>query len=193
MAVVDSSVRRLLIVGPPGAGKGTQAVFLSQALEVPAVSTGDMLRVAVAAGTELGEQVAGIMKRGALVDDETMARVVRERLTAEDVQTGFLLDGYPRTLSQAETLDGILRDMGKTLDAVLVLEVPSEELVQRALARQREDDREEVIRRRIAVYEEDTAPLVDFYRQRGILRCVDGDRPIEEVTSALLAALSAVG
>ena len=185
-----SSVRRLLLVGPPGAGKGTQAAFLSEALGVPAVSTGEMLREAVAAGTELGRQVEDIMHRGHLVEDDTMAEVVRERLGHGDVQGGVLLDGYPRTLRQAETLDRILHDLGVDLDCVLVLEVPEEELVQRTLARQRADDKEDVIRRRIEVYERDTAPLVDFYRQRGILRRVDGNQPIEKVTLALLAELS---
>ncbi len=193
MVDARSPVRRLLLVGPPGAGKGTQAAFLSEALGTPAVSTGDMLRAAVAAGSELGLQVADLMKRGALVDDDTMARVVGGRLAAEDVREGFLLDGYPRTLRQAETLDGILGQLGLKLDAVLVLEVPEEELVTRALARSREDDKEEVIRHRLAVYREDTAPLVDFYRERGILRRIDGHQPIEKVTSALHSALSAEG
>lgn len=193
MAADRSSARRLLLVGPPGAGKGTQAAFLSKALRVPTVSTGEMLRAAVAAGSDLGRQVAGIMRRGVLVDDETMAQVVRTRLAADDVQGGFLLDGYPRTLTQAETLDSILDEEEVALDAVLVLEVPEEELVERALARKREDDKEDVIRHRIGVYEEDTAPLVDFYDRRGILRRIDGDQPIERVTLALLAALSEVG
>lgn len=190
MADGSFPVRRLLLVGPPGAGKGTQAAFLADALGVPAVSTGDMLRAAVAAGSELGLEVAGIMQSGALVDDETMALVVQTRLEAEDARQGFLLDGYPRNLGQAKTLDGILQPLGQELDVVLVLEVPQEELVQRALARKRADDKEDVIRHRITVYEEETAPLVDFYRQRGILRRIDGHQPIEQVTSALLAALS---
>lgn len=193
MADGRSPVRRLLLVGPPGAGKGTQAAFLSGALGTPAVSTGDMLRAAVDAGSELGLQVADIMKKGALVDDDTMARVVTERLAAQDVRGGFLLDGYPRTLGQAKTLDGILGGLDLRLDAVAVLEVPEEELVSRALARKREDDREEVIRHRLSVYQEDTAPLVDFYRERGILRRVNGHQPIEQVTAALMAALSVEG
>jgi adenylate kinase len=152
-----------------------------------------MLREAVAEGSELGRKVDGIMASGALVDDATMADVVRERLAKADARDGFLLDGYPRTLPQAETLAGILRDAGRELDGVLLVEVPEEELVRRAVLRQRADDREEVVRERLRVYREKTAPLIGYYEQRGLLRRVDGHRPIEEVTPQMLAALGVHG
>jgi adenylate kinase len=189
----NSTKRRVVLLGPPGAGKGTQAQFLAARLGVPAISTGDMLREAVAEGSELGERVQGIMASGALVDDATMADVVRERLAKPDARDGFLLDGYPRTLPQAETLAGILRDAGRKLDAVLLVEVPEDELVRRALLRQRADDKEEVIRERLRVYREKTQPLIGYYEQRGLLRPIDGHRPIEEVTPHMLAALGLHG
>jgi adenylate kinase len=176
----------VVLLGPPGAGKGTQAQVLCQRLGVPAISTGDMLREAVAEGTELGAKVQGIMAAGALVDDATMAEVVRERLAKPDTNRGFLLDGYPRTLPQAETLAGILRRAGRDLDAVLLVDVPEDELVRRALLRGRGDDKEEVIRERLRVYREKTEPLIGYYRERGLLRELDGNRPVEEVTARML-------
>ncbi|HEY9420961.1 MAG TPA: nucleoside monophosphate kinase, partial [Thermoanaerobaculia bacterium] len=140
---------RVVLLGPPGAGKGTQAQVLCQRLGVPAISTGDMLREAVSEGSELGRKVQDIMASGALVDDGTMAEVVRERLAKPDTGGGFLLDGYPRTLPQAETLAGILRELGKELDAVLLVDVPEDELVRRTLLRGRADDKEDVIRERL--------------------------------------------
>ena len=174
---------RVVLLGPPGAGKGTQGVLLSGHLGIPAISTGDMLREAVAEGSELGNKVQGIMASGALVDDALMADVVRDRLAKADAGRGFLLDGYPRTLSQAETLAGILRDAGQDLDAVLLVDVPEDELVRRALLRGRADDQESVIRERLRVYREKTAPLIGYYRERGLLREIDGNRPVEDVTS----------
>lgn len=179
----------LVFLGPPGSGKGTQAVVLSKRLGVPAISTGDMLREAVAAGSDLGRKVQGIMASGALVDDATMADVVRERLAKDDARRGFLLDGYPRTVGQAETLGAILSRAGDDLDAVVLIEVPSEELVRRMAGRGRADDGEEVVRERLRVYTEKTTPLVGYYRQRGLLREIDGDRPVEAVTSQILSAL----
>ena len=152
---------------------------------VPAISTGDMLREAVAEGSELGNKVQGIMASGALVDDATMAEVVRDRLTKADARPGFLLDGYPRTLPQAETLAGVLRDAGAELDAVLLVDVPEDELVRRTLLRGRADDQESVIRERLRVYREKTAPLIGYYRERGLLREIDGNRPVEEVTAQM--------
>ena len=183
---------KVVFLGPPGSGKGTQGTVLSQTLGVPAISTGDMLREAVAQGSELGLRVHGIMNAGELVDDETMAEVVRERLSRgarERGEQGFLLDGYPRTVPQAETLEGILAERGERLDAVVLVDVPEEELVRRAVARQREDDRESVVRERLRVYREKTAPLIGYYQGRGLLREIDGHRPISEVTSRILSAL----
>jgi adenylate kinase len=182
---------RLLLFGPPGSGKGTQAAALSQRLTVPAISTGEMLRQAVVRGTELGRKVEAVMATGSLVDDAAMAEVVRQRLDHADARNGFLLDGYPRTLPQAETLEEILAGQGQSLDAAVFLEVPDKELVRRTSGRQRADDREEVVRERLRVYTEKTAPLVGYYRQRGLLRQIDGNRPVVEVGEAILAALLA--
>ena len=183
---------RVVLLGPPGAGKGTQGQILCERLGVPSISTGDMLREAVTEGTELGNKVQGIMASGALVDDATMADVVRDRLAKPDAGRGYLLDGYPRTLPQAETLAGILRDAGQDLDAVLLVDVPEDELVRRALLRGRADDTEEVIRERLRVYREKTAPLIGYYRERGLLREIDGNRPIEEVTAQMARVFGVV-
>jgi adenylate kinase len=182
---------KVVLLGPPGSGKGTQAAVLCQKLHVPAISTGDMLREEVATGSGLGRRVEGIMISGGLVDDETMAEVVRERLGRLDGGRGFLLDGYPRTVPQAETLAGILEDSGEQLDAVVLVQVPEEELVRRLLARQRLDDTEQVIRERLRLYREKTAPLIGYYQGRGLLREIDGHRPVAEVTSRMLSALGA--
>lgn len=180
---------KVVLLGPPGAGKGTQAQLLSARLGVPAISTGDMLREAVAAGSELGRRVEGIMAAGKLVDDELMAEVVRDRLAKPDAAAGYLLDGYPRTLPQAKTLEGILQESGQQLDAVVMVDVPVDELVRRSLLRGRADDTEEVIRERQRVYREKTEPLIGYYRQLGVLREIDGYLPVDEVTSHMFAAL----
>lgn len=182
MAGVDSMNRlRAVMLGPPGSGKGTQAALISARGGVPAISTGDMLRQAVAEGSSLGVRVKEILDAGRLVDDETMADVIERRLAAKDAETGFLLDGYPRTIGQAGTLDRILEQRSQELDLVILVEVPEDELIRRALARQRTDDTEDVIRKRLSVYREQTAPLVDHYRSRGLLKAVDGDQSIDEV------------
>lgn len=188
MADADSSTR-VLLMGPPGCGKGTQAERLSGDLGVPAISTGDMLRASVRAGSTLGRRVESVMKSGRLVDDATMADVVRARLENEDVEDGFILDGYPRTLNQARTLAEILEGEGSGLDAVLYLEVPEEELLARARGRGREDDATGVVRRRLEVYREQTEPVLEFYRDRDLLVEIDGDREIPEVTDEILRTL----
>lgn len=185
---------RIVLLGPPGAGKGTQAELLASQLGVPAISTGDMLRLAVASGTELGRKVQEIMASGGLVDDATMADVVKDRLARADARQGFLLDGYPRTLPQAHTLEGILTAAGQELDAVLLVEVPAEELVRRVVLRGRgNDDREEIVRERLRVYREKTEPLIGYYRERGLLYPIDGNLPIDKVTAQMLIALGVNG
>jgi adenylate kinase len=191
----SAPARPLLIVGPPGAGKGTQAARLAEALAIPAISTGDIFRANVSQQTELGQLAQSYMDKGEYVPDSVTNDMVRARLGEADARDGFLLDGYPRTLDQVEALDRILSDAGQDLDAVLLLEVDIEEVVQRLVARGadsgRSDDNEETIRRRLQVYTEQTGPLVDVYRGRGLLRAVNGMPPVEEVTSALLEALGA--
>ena len=190
---------RVVLLGPPNCGKGTQAGALSERLGIPAISTGDMLREAVKAGSELGRKVEAVMAAGALVDDETIDAVVRERLGRLPDEGGFLLDGYPRTVVQARTLEEILESFanepGNTrgLDAVLLVQVPDAELVRRALERQRPDDQEEIVRERLRVYREKTEPLIGYYRERGLLREIDGFRPVSEVTAQLLGALGVPG
>lgn len=190
---VPESVRagnlRAVLLGAPGSGKGTQAELLAVALGVPAISTGAMLRDAVVLGSDLGSKVAGIMATGALVDDGLMAEVVRDRLRRPDAIRGFLLDGYPRTTGQAATLDEILAESRGRLDAVVLLEVPEAVLVQRAVARRRDDDREEVVRERLRVYREKTEPLVDHYERRSLLTRVDGEQAVADVAAAILRVL----
>ena len=181
------------MLGAPGCGKGTQAEFLSAALGVPAISTGAMLRDAVVEGSALGRKVEGIMASGGLVEDDLMADVVRDRLSRPDADNGFLLDGYPRTTGQAAMLDSILDSRCHRLDAVFLLEVPEPVLVARAVARQRADDREEVVRERLRVYREKTEPLVEHYEGRHLLRRVNGEQTVGEVTSAILKVLGRQG
>lgn len=180
---------RVVLLGAPGSGKGTQACLLATALGVPAISTGEMLRQAVLAGNDLGRRVEGVMAAGQLVDDGLMAEVVRERLAQADASSGFVLDGYPRTLAQSATLDRILAQGQAALDHVVMLEVEEQLLVARARGRGRSDDREDVVRARLTVYAEKTRPLVDHYAARGALVRVDGNRTIPEVTRAIVAAL----
>lgn len=182
---------RLVLLGPPGAGKGTQAARLATELDVPAISTGDIFRANVAEGTELGRTAEQYMDEGEYVPDEVTNAMVRDRLESEDAQDGFLLDGYPRTPAQVEELDAMLGDAG--VDAVVLLTVDTEEVVerlaQRASEQQRSDDGEAVQRHRMEVYEKQTAPLVDVYEGRGLLHRVDGMGAVPEVTGRILAAL----
>ena len=185
--------RRVVFLGPPGSGKGTQAALLAGDLGVPAISTGDMLREAVANGSELGRRVRKIMEAGELVSDDLMAEVVEERLAHPDTERGFLLDGYPRTAAQAETLRRILDTASGGLDHVVFIDVPEEELVRRAVKRQRADDKEDVVHERLRVYREKTEPLVEYYRAQGLLREIDGNREVDTVRRAILDALEVNG
>lgn len=183
------AAKRIVFLGPPNSGKGTQAVGLAADLGIPAISTGDMLRQSVAEGTPLGQRVEGVMARGELVDDGLMAEVVQERLAKADARDGFLLDGYPRTLSQAETLNGILEGMQKALDHTVLIDAPEDVLVARALGRGRVDDQEDVVRERLRHYREKTEPLNAYYEARHLLRRVDGDCSREEVAAAIRRAV----
>ena len=180
-------------MGPPGAGKGTQAKVVAEHFGVPAISTGDIFRANVSQGTPLGKKAQEYMDAGEYVPDEVTNLMVRARIDEPDAEPGFLLDGYPRTLSQVEELDGMIAFTGHRLDAVVVLTVDSDEIVQRLLQRAevegRADDTEDVIRRRQEVYAEQTAPLLDIYAERGMLVGVDGMGEVDEVTTRVFAAL----
>ncbi|WP_066368989.1 adenylate kinase [Herbidospora mongoliensis] len=211
---------RVVLVGPPGAGKGTQAQFIASHLSIPKISTGDIFRANVSGGTELGKLAKTFMDRGDLVPDEVTIAMVRDRLAEDDAQDGFLLDGFPRNVAQAEVLKKMLADLGSGLDLVLELVVDDDEVVRRLAGRrtcrscgkvwhvdfdppkkegvcdacggqlfQRDDDREETIRHRLEVYQEQTSPLVNFYADEGILRGVDATGPVEEVTGRAMGEL----
>ena len=180
-------------MGPPGAGKGTQAAVIAERLSIPAISTGDIFRKNVSEQTPLGVEAKRYMDAGDYVPDEITNAMVRDRLAEADASEGFLLDGYPRTVAQVAELDSMLDDAGQQLDAVVVLTVDKQEVVQRLLRRARDegriDDTEEVIRHRQEVYAEQTAPLIEVYDERGVLVQVDGMGPVEEVTSRVFEAL----
>lgn len=178
---------RLLFVGPPGAGKGTQAALVASRLGVPHISTGEMFRDHVASGTELGRQVQKLMEAGAYVPDEITVAMLADRMRSSDTDRGFILDGFPRTIGQVASLDNLLGAEG--LDQVVLLEVDEERLVERMLARGRADDSEETIRSRFKLYEEQTAPLVELYRSRGLVVSVDGEGEVDEVTERVLGLL----
>lgn len=185
---------RVIFLGPPGCGKGTQAKLLGPKLEVPAVSTGDMLREAVREGTELGRRAKAIMEAGELVPDDVVIGLIRERIAAPDAGRGFLLDGFPRTVEQASALDRLLAGNGISLDAVVNLLVPETTLVERLLRRAasegRSDDRPETVAERLRVYRQKTAPLVDYYRGQGILFDVDGSGDIGEIAGRIGQSLA---
>jgi len=180
---------RLILVGPPGAGKGTQASVLSHELGIPHISTGDLFRAHMGERTTLGVEAQRYVEAGELVPDEVTNEMVRERLGEPDAARGFLLDGFPRTVGQAEVLGEILSDLGHELDAVLEFRIPTDVVVARMLARGRADDTEDVIRRRLRVYRDETAPLLEYYTR--IVVGVDAVGDVEEVSARALAALNA--
>ena len=206
---------RLILIGPPGAGKGTQAEYLVQRFQIPHISSGDMLRAAVAAGTALGKQADGFMKAGQLVPDELVIAMIIERTAQPDCAKGFVLDGFPRTRPQAEALAVDLEKAGVTLDAVVLIEVPDSRIVERVCGRctdpetgiiyhlqfkpppsdaadrvvQRKDDTEEACTARLEKYHAETAPVIPFYRDQGLLKSIDGDTTPEAVTARIAATL----
>jgi adenylate kinase len=207
---------RLVLVGPPGAGKGTQAQFLAAHFSIPHISTGDIFRANLKAGTDLGNQAKSFMDRGELVPDSVTNEMVRDRLTHDDVANGFLLDGFPRNVTQAEVLRAILADKKTPLHAVLEFSLADEEIIARLSSRrtcrdcgapsvgvdkcptcggevyQREDDKAEVITRRLEVYAEQTAPIISFYRNEGLLISVSAAGNVEDITASAISALSRV-
>lgn len=176
---------RLIFLGPPGAGKGTQAQILAGICQLPHISTGDILRAAVKQQTDLGKKAEHYMNAGELVPDHLMLELIRERLLQDDAEAGWILDGFPRNVPQAEFLDDLLSELNQPYDCVVNLEVPDEVLLVRLLSRGRKDDTEAVIRHRLQVYRQQTEPLIDFYRQRQQLISVDGNQVMEAVTADL--------
>ena len=186
----------VVFFGPPGSGKGTQASRLASTLGIPQISTGDLLRANVARGTELGKVAKPIMESGALVPDDLVTRMLKERIEEPDAATGALFDGYPRTVPQAEALDRLLEEEGRSLTAVLFIDVPDPvivgRLVKRAEIEGRADDTPETVAARLRVYREKTEPLADLYRAHGVFHRIDGDRPVEAVGEDVLAAVKLV-
>ncbi|BAZ45044.1 adenylate kinase [Chondrocystis sp. NIES-4102] len=181
--------KRLIFLGPPGAGKGTQAQIIAEAHQIPHVSTGDILRAAVVLQTPLGKQAKDYMDRGELVPDALILDLIQERLSYEDTSNGWILDGFPRNVNQATFLAELLAKLDQSADCVLNLEVPDDVLVTRLLARKRKDDNEETIRRRLEVYHQDTVPVIDFYQQQATLKTINGNKTMEEVTQDLVSAI----
>ena len=189
----------LVLFGPPGAGKGTQAKLLTQSRGLPQLSTGDMLRAAIAAGTELGRNAKAIMDRGDLVSDEIVIGIIAERLEQPDCANGAIFDGFPRTIAQAEALDRLLESRGKKIDTAIQLKVNDDALIRRSENRVQEmlaagetpraDDTPETLRNRLGVYYKNTAPLIAYYRNQGKLKTVDGMAPIPEVAKSITALL----
>jgi adenylate kinase len=184
---------RLVLLGAPGSGKGTQAARLKTALSVPHISTGDMLRAAVAAGTAMGRKAKAVMDAGQLVSDDILLGMLEERLAQHDAKGGFILDGYPRNLAQADALDHLLAKLGQPLEAVVKLDVPSEAIISRCeirfKAEGRADDNPDTVRKRLAIYAEQTAPVADFYAAHGKLQVVDGVGDLDDVTARVKRAL----
>ncbi|WP_102866713.1 adenylate kinase [Pseudovibrio exalbescens] len=188
---------RLILLGPPGAGKGTQAARLVEKHGIVQLSTGDMLRAAVAAESEVGLQVKGILDRGELVSDDVICKIISDRIEEPDCANGFILDGFPRTIAQADALGDLLEEKALKLDGVVQLEVDEAILLERIEKRAREsaevrsDDNADALKKRLAVYNEQTAPLVAYYEARGMLKKVDGMQSVDEVASQIDAALTA--
>lgn len=185
---------KIVLMGAPGAGKGTQAALLVEKLGIPHISTGDMLRAAVKAETPIGLKAKAVMDSGQLVSDDIVIAIAEERLSQDDCRKGFILDGFPRTLAQAEALTEVLERIGSGIDCCLAITVDNDEVVKRLLKRAeiegRADDNEETIRARMDVYDAQTAPVLDYYRRLGLLEEVDGMGSVEEVSEALTGALS---
>ncbi len=185
---------RLVLLGAPGSGKGTQAAKLKQHLQVPHISTGDLLRAEVAAGTPLGLEAKVIMARGDLVSDEILLGMLEDRFSRPDTSNGFILDGYPRNLAQAAALDKLLQRIGQPMDFALQLDVDNELLIDRiagrAKAEGRDDDNPESVRKRLQVYDQQTAPVIEFYRQHGQLTVVDGVGPMDDVFNRIIEAIA---
>ncbi|NER51792.1 MAG: adenylate kinase [Symploca sp. SIO1A3] len=180
---------RLIFLGPPGAGKGTQAKLLAELLQVPHISTGDILRSAITAKTPLGEKAKSYMDAGDLVPDSLILDMIRDRLNQSDAHKGWILDGFPRNVNQASFLDELLQELNQTCDYAINLEVPDEVLMSRLLERAqkegRADDNEDTIRRRLEVYRSETAPVIGFYRDHSVLTVINGDQPVQSVTEYL--------
>lgn len=209
----------IVLLGAPGAGKGTQAKMIAEKWQIPQISTGDILRAAVASGTELGLAARKFMDAGDLVPDSVVIGLVKDRLAAKDAAAGFILDGFPRTVAQAEVLDAELASMGKAIEAAVAVNVDSEVIVNRLTSRrtcracgaitsvtagsdcprcggalyQRDDDNEATVRNRLDVYERSTAPLVDYYRGKGVLTAIDGNRPVAVVFGDVVSVLGSAG
>lgn len=188
---------RLLIIGPQGSGKGTQGIRIAEAFGIPAISTGDVFRENIRDATELGRRVQAIIEAGDLVPDELTGAVVRDRLTHEDASGGYLLDGYPRNLAQVTDLSAFLTDRAEELDAVIELSVPRDESIARLGLRARQqgrtDDTADVIANRLSIYERETAPILEVYRDRGIVDEIDGVGTLDEITDRIIVALEARG
>ena len=185
---------RLVLLGAPGSGKGTQAARLKEHLQVPHISTGDLLRAEVAAGSPLGLQAKEVMARGELVSDDILLGMLKDRFSRQDTRSGFILDGYPRNLAQAAALDELLADLGQKFDAAVQLTVDNEQIVERlagrAKAEGRADDNPESVRKRLQVYDQQTAPVIEFYRQHGQLTIVDGVGSLDQVFNRIIEAIA---
>ena len=182
---------RIILFGPPGCGKGTQATFISDSLAIPHLSTGDMLRSAVGSGSEIGMKAKNIMERGSLVSDEIVLSIVEERIAKNDCENGFILDGFPRTVNQAEKLDLLLSNSHK-LDCVLRIKVDEDEIIKRLIDRAREDDKPEIIKNRFKTYNSETQPLIPFYEERKILFNINGMQKIEKVSEDIKKVIGAI-